>query len=137
MADFLIADRSMMVLKKSLDLRSQNQQVIAGNIANAETPGYEARKFDFEKGLRQAMQSPQLQGKTSNPKHLPIGGSSIASVQGEISKVRDTNPLGDGNTVSLDDEMFDLAENQLLFEAGAQMLKKKMGMLKYVAGDGR
>lgn len=134
MADFIIEDRSMAVLRKSLDLRAQKQQVIAGNIANAETPGYEARKMSFEEDLRKAIESPQVEGRTSHPRHFPIGTSGIAAVQGTITKVRDDNPLGDGNTVSVDDEMFEMAENQLLYEAGTQMLKKKLSMLKLVAG---
>lgn len=134
MADFIIEDRSMAVLRKSLDLRAQKQQVIAGNIANAETPGYEARKMSFEADLRKAIEAPQVEGRTSHPRHFPIGTSGIAAVQGTITKVRDDNPLGDGNTVSVDDEMFEMAENQLLYEAGTQMLKKKLSMLKLVAG---
>ena len=137
MADFRIADRTMAVLKKSLDLRAQKQQVIAGNIANAETPGYAARKLTFEEDLRNAISSPETKVQSSNPKHFPIGASGINGVQGQIVKQRDSNPLGDGNSVSLDDEMFDLAENQLLFEAGSQILKKKLSLLKYAAGDGR
>ena len=137
MANFKITDRSMLVLQKSLDLRAQKQQIIAGNIANAETPGYSARKLNFESDLRRAISTPELQGRTPNAKHFPIGNTGINGVQGQIVKQIDRNPLGDGNSVSLDDEMFDLSENQLLFEAGSQMLKKKLGILKFVAGDGR
>ncbi len=137
MADFKVTDRTMAVLKKSLDLRAQKQQVIAGNIANAETPGYAARKMNFEAQLRNAINSPDTKVRTSNPKHFPLGNSGIAGVQGAIEKQRDTSPLGDGNNVSLDDEMFDLAENQLLYEAGSQILKKKLTMLKYAVSDGR
>jgi flagellar basal-body rod protein FlgB len=39
--------------------------------------------------------------------------------------------------VSVDDEMFDLAENQLLYEASSQILKKKFSMLKFAVSDGR
>ncbi len=137
MADFRITDRTMSVLKKSLDLRAQKQQVIAGNIANAETPGYEARKLTFEEDLRKAISSPETKIQSNNPKHFPIGASGINGVQGELTKERNTNPVGDGNTVSLDNEMLDLAENQLLFEASGQILKKKLSMLKYAASDGR
>lgn len=137
MADFMIADRSMTVLKRSLDLRAQKQQVIAGNIANAETPSYAARKMSFEEDLRNAMTSPQTKGRTTNPKHFPLGASGISGVQGQIVKQRDTNPLGDGNSVSIDDEMFELAENQLLYEASTQILKKKFSTLKYAVSDGR
>jgi flagellar basal-body rod protein FlgB len=137
MADFRIADRTMAVLKKSLDLRAQKQQVIAGNIANAETPGYAARKMTFEDDLRNAINSPETKVRSSNPKHFPIGASGISGVQGKIEKQRSESLLGDGNSVSVDDEMFDLAENQLLYEAGSQILKKKLTMLKYAVSDGR
>jgi len=137
MADFRIADRTMTILKKSLDLRAQKQQVIAGNIANLDTPGYAARKLDFEDNLRNAVNSPETNVQPRNPKHFPLGNSGIEGVQGRITTQRATNPLGDGNTVSVDDEMFDLAENQLLFEASGQILKKKLTMLKYAASDGK
>jgi flagellar basal-body rod protein FlgB len=137
MADFRLTDQTMHVLKKSLNLRAQKQQVIAGNIANAETPGYAARKMSFEADLRKAINTPELQGRKLQAKHFPIGSIGISGVQGKIVKQVDTDPLGDGNSVSLDDEMFDLAENQLLFEADAQMLKKKLTILRFAAGDGR
>lgn len=137
MADIRIADQTMAVLKKSLDLRAQKQQVIAANIANAETPGYAARKMTFEEDLRKAIASPETEGRRSNAKHFPLGSSGISGVQGQIVKQRDSNPLGDGNSVSIDDEMFDLAENQLLFEASSQILKRKLTMLKYAVSDGK
>jgi flagellar basal-body rod protein FlgB len=137
MADFRITDRTMAVLKKSLDLRAQKQQVIAANIANAETPGYAARKLSFEDDLRQAINAPETAGRTSHAKHFPIGSSGIAGVRGQIVKQHEQSPVGDGNSVSIDDEMLDLAENQLLFEAGGQMLKKKLTMLKYAVSDGK
>ncbi len=137
MANIRIADRTIAVLQKSLDLRAQKQQVIAGNIANAETPGYAVRKLNFEDNLRSAINTPVLKGQQNNPKHFPIGSGGIAAVQASITKQPSQNPLGDGNSVSLDDEMFDLAENQLLYEAGSQILKKKFSMLKFAVSDGR
>ena len=137
MAEIRIADRTIAVLQKSLDLRAQKQQVIAGNIANAETPGYSARKLSFEDNLRKATGSPEMTGRKPNAKHFPIGSSGISAVQGTITKQLSQNPYGDGNSVSVDDEMFDLAENQTLFEAASQIIKKKFSMLKFAAGDGR
>ena len=137
MAGFKLIDTTMAVLQKSLDLRSQKQEVIASNIANAETPGYSARKLEFEKDLRNAINNPETKIRTTNPKHFPIGVGGIEGVQGTLTKQRSTNPVGDGNSVSLDDEMLDLAENQLLYEAGSQILKKKLSLLKYAASDGR
>lgn len=136
MAEIRIADRTIAVLQKSLDLRGQKQQVIAGNIANAETPGYSARKLDFEENLRNAISKPDMAGHKTHPKHFPIGSTGISRVQGTLTMQTSQNSLGDGNSVSVDDEMFDLAENQLLYEAGTQMLKKKFSMLKFAASNG-
>ncbi len=137
MADFNITDRTFAVLQKSLDLRQQKQQVIAANVANVETPGYKARKLSFEEDLRKAIDQPDLDGRKTNAKHFPIGGVGISGVQGTISRVPARNPLGDGNSVSMDEEMFDLAETQLLYEASAQILKKKLNMLKFAVSGGR
>lgn len=137
MADIKIADRTINILHRSLDLRTQKQQVIAGNIANADTPGYAARKLDFEADLRQAMKAPELDGRQTNAKHFPLGANGLQGVQGRITTEKAGSAAADGNTVSVDEEMFDLAENQLLFEAGSQILKKKFSMLKFAASDGR
>ena len=136
MADFKITDRTFAVLQKSLDLRQQKQEVIAANIANAETPGYAARKLTFEEDLRKALNAPEVAGRKTNAKHIPVGSTGISSVQGTITQVHDHDPLGDGNSVSVDDQMLDLAQNQLLFEADVQLMKKKLTLLKYVANDG-
>ncbi len=137
MADIRITDRTIAVLQKSLDLRSQKQEVIAGNIANAETPGYAARKMTFEDSLRRAIKTPEVPGRHFNPKHFPIGSGGVARVQGTIIRQTDSVSFGDGNSVSVEDEMLDLAENQLLYEAGTQILKKKFSMLKFAVSDGR
>ena len=136
MASFKITDQTISVLQKSLDLRAQKQEVIAGNIANAETPGYAARQFAFEENLRNAIDNPELNSRPTNIKHFPIGTGSISDVHGTLNIDLADAPLGDDNTVSVDDEMFDLAENQLLFEAGSQIIKKKLILLKYAANNG-
>lgn len=132
-----ITDRTLAVLEKSLDLRAQNQQVIAGNMANADTPGYSARKLNFEDNLQQAIKRPEMNTKPANARHIPVNGTGLHHLQGRIERDVDTSGIGDGNTVSLDEEMFSLAENQLLYEAGTQILKKKLTMLKYAVSDGR
>lgn len=137
MADIRITDRTIATLQKSLDLRSQKQQVIAGNIANADTPGYAARRMSFEENLRRAIKTPEMSGHKTNAKHFPIGPSGISGVQGTITAQKDSVNFGDGNTVSVDEEMLDLAENQLLYEASSQILKKKFSMLKFAVSDGR
>lgn len=122
------------VLEKSLDLRQQRQQVIASNIANAQTPGYVPAKLNFEEGLKQAQRAPLGTPGVTHPGHIPLKGSGGTP---RVERNLDQAGIGDGNGVSLDSEMLDLAENQILFEAGTQMVGQKLGLLKYIAGDGR
>ena len=124
-------DKTSLLLKKTLDLRMQNQQIIAGNVANAQTPGYEAKRLEFESALRQAVEGKGYDVSVTHPRHISTHGGSIARVQGSISTIPATG-VGDGNSVDVDKEMVLLAQNQLMYEASAQLLNKKMGIIKYV-----
>ena len=137
MGNFKLIDSTTRLLQKSLDLREQRQQVIAGNVANAETPGYAKRTFEFEKRLQAVLKSPQKAVPLTHPKHFPVGGSSLNQLQGEVKRHPDASGFGDGNTVVMEDEMLALSENQILYEAGIKLTKRKLQMLKYAANDGR
>jgi len=125
-------DNTALLLKKSLDLRAQNQKIIASNIANAQTPGYAAKRLEFETSLRQAVDSKGQGLAITNPRHITANGGTIGSVQGNITEIRGANNFGDGNNVAVDQDMVLLAKNQLMFEASVQLLSKKMGIIKYV-----
>ncbi len=131
-------DSSIQLLSKTLDLRAMNQQVIASNIANAETPGFSPSKLHFEDELRNAVgKSSEFTMTNSHPNHMPVGSKDIESVQGSITVKPDQTGIGDENGVSVDEEMMALSENELLYEAAAQLLKKKLGMIKYVVSGGQ
>lgn len=132
-----IFDKTSQLLKKVLDLRQQNQQVIASNIANADTPGYTPARLSFEKELAGAAGRNGSGMVATDPRHLPLRHGGVDQVEGRVLRTPDRSGLGDGNNVNVDQEMIDLAENQLLYEAAVQMLNKKMGLLKYAATDGR
>ncbi|MBW2185819.1 MAG: flagellar basal-body rod protein FlgB [Desulfuromonadales bacterium C00003068] len=125
-------DKTALLLKKSLDLRMQNQQVIAGNVANAQTPGYKAQRLEFEGALRQAVEGRGQDVTVTHPQHISTHGGSIGRVEATVSEVGGGGGLGDGNTVSVDQEMILLAQNQIMYEASAQLLSKKMSIIKYV-----
>ena len=130
-------DANIQLLSKVLDLRSKNQQVIGANIANAETPGYAAAKFEFEGQLRQAIEQQKAMPLASpNPGHFPLGPQSISEVEGTISRTADQTGIGDENGVSVESEMLALSENELMYEASAQLLQKKLGMIRYVVSGG-
>ena len=137
MPNVQLFDKTMGLLQKTLDLRLQKQQVIASNIANADTPGYSPARLEFEEKLQQAVNSTSKRPATTHAAHFPIGGGSVASVQPKLTRVSDKSNIGDRNGVNIDEEMIALAENQILYETTIQMLNKKFGLLKYIAQEGR
>jgi len=131
-------DTNMQLLAKVLDLRAEKAQVISSNIANAETPGYAARRFDFEDDLASAIgRRNTIALNVSNEKHIPLGPVNFNSVSGKIVIEKDQTGIGDENGVSVDQEMLALSENELLYETSAQLLKKKMTLLKHVISGGQ
>jgi len=57
-------------------------------------------------------------------------------VSGTVSVKKDNTGLGDENSVSVDEEMIKLSQNEILYEAAVTMLNKKISMLKYAANGG-
>jgi flagellar basal-body rod protein FlgB len=128
----------MMLLGKILDLRAEKAQVISSNIANAETPGYRPAVYDFEQDLRNAVeQNSTINLTTSNSNHIPANGENFNSVTGKIIKAAGSSTFGDGNGVNVEQEMISLSENEILYETSAQLLKKRIGLLKYVISGGQ
>jgi len=130
-------DETTAILQKSLDLRSSNQRVIAGNIANAETPGYAPARFEFEKELQTAISGSNPQLATTHRGHISPSSDSVEQVRGKIVRTPDKTGIGDNNGVSVDEEMIALSENQIMYETAAQLLKKKLSLLKYVVQGGQ
>lgn len=132
-----IFNSTMSVLEKSVDLRAKNQNLIAANVANAETPNFVPKTLAFEQELQGALksrQSGQRPSATPHERHIPIrgvgGGSSIKSVSGKVIETPAATPGKDGNAVELENEMGKLAENQIMFNASVQMLNKKFEGLR-------
>jgi len=134
MVDGLL-DPTMGALNTALNLRLANQNVISSNIANADTPGYKAKKMEFEGALREALQvGTSLEAEAEHPGHIQRRATDpiFPEVYDDPNGVESI----DGNTVDRSAEMASMAENQLLYDSAAEMLKRKIGMLKYVIGEG-
>lgn len=130
-------DKTTQALQTSLGMRQLRHSVTASNIANAETPGYHAKKLDFEEALARALDVDGMRGMTATHKeHFPVGGAS-AKIGPDIYE----NPEGainnDGNTVDLEKEMSALSENAILYKAALQLINKKMAALKYAITETR
>ncbi len=126
-----IFDTTIQILDKVLELRSQKLQSISSNIANAETPGYARLRMDFEDQLREAVNGTSQ--AVTQPGHMPnFPEQQIESFQANFYREKDQSSVGDGNSVSMEQEMVDLSVNQIRYEAAIVSLNKKFSMLKYV-----
>lgn len=130
-------DANTKLLQKVLDLRSTNQRVIASNIANADTPGYDRKVFEFEDQLQEALIGSTKALATTNSRHISDSPGGVADVSGFVREIKDQTQIGDENGVNVDTEMILLSENELLYETAAQLLKKKFAMLSYVIREGK
>lgn len=124
----LSTDNITGLLQTFLDVNSKRAEVTAGNIANADTPGYVAKKLEFENFLRDAAQQASL--PTSQQE--PLSASSLSIVDQPADMVG-----MDGNTVDLGKEMADLASAGGAFNFGAKMLQSRLRLLRTAIREGR
>ena len=108
---------------KALVLRAQRQGVIASNIANADTPGFAARDINFKESMSAANSSSLaldgLRGSSTNPAHMATKGSSLGGTDSDRGLVyaAQSQPSMDGNSVDLDRERANFADNSVRYEA--------------------
>ena len=117
-----------------MQMRAQRAEVIAGNIANADTPGYKAKGMDFQKAMQQASQHQQTGMSRTNAKHFDVRTELNNNVDFRVPDQPDT---GDGNTVDVQVERNLYLENSLEYQAGVQFLNGKIKALKNVISGGR
>jgi flagellar basal-body rod protein FlgB len=113
-------DLSVQVLSQAMSLRLKKHAAISGNIANADTPGYRPKAVSFEENLQRAVAQGRAEG--------------IQRVDVKVEDVDDGVPRLDGNSVSMDRQMANMTENSTMYQASAEFLKKKLGMMKRVIG---
>ena len=102
---------------QALVLRSERQRVIASNIANADTPGYQAREMDFAQALREASGQAVVPGRmnVTATGHLQPAAGARAEANLLYAKPSQTNL--DGNSVDMDRERASFADNSVKYEA--------------------
>jgi len=103
---------------QALRIREQRQQVLASNIANADTPNYKARDLDFKTALQSALQGTSATDgtalATTAPGHL-AGNPGVAAEAGLLHRTPAQGSV-DGNTVNMDAERAAFADNAVHYE---------------------
>ena len=124
-------NRTVSLLSRVLDLRARNHKVIVSNIANADTPDYKEFKMHVEEALKKhAGTQNHLRLQRTRSTHLPIGHHDTAGARVTREPETPMSLRTDGNTVDPDRSMSRLAENNLLYNAAAQILNRKLQGLK-------
>lgn len=107
-------------LSQHMRYLGDRSRVIAGNLANIDTPGYRARELEFTEELEQA-----------------AGKDGTLRYETTETTRDDEVPDEDGNTVSLEGQIARMDENTLRFRSLGELLSRRIGLLRYAAGDGR
>ena len=120
--------------QEALNLRAERQKVLAANIANADTPNYKARDFDFASELSQAMDSGRanagaLSLSTTSARHIGGASSSSVGVRDLLYRVPE-QPSLDGNTVDMNRERVRFADNTVRYQAALSLLNGRIQGLK-------
>jgi len=120
-------------LNRSLDYHLQRHNVLAGNIANVDTPGFRPKEI-----VRTADPAPagaEVLAAT-NERHISGGGRGGALADLLVVEDR-TAPAGaDGNSVSLERESSKIAANDLRYEGAVRVVARQLALLRYAASDG-
>ena len=121
---------------KVLDLRMMRQNIVASNLANINTPGYKARRLEFEDKLQEALELHKQKRLTrTNEKHLPFkfdpqkfGPDFWKDIEPRVVQGEDR--------VDLDKEMAVMAKNTMLYNALTQVIHRDFADLKQIITEG-
>jgi flagellar basal-body rod protein FlgB len=128
LTDGIFSSPALQGLHLAMDEAALRQQAISSNIANVNTPGYQRMDVSasFEQAFSSALSSVR-DGQTVGD--MPQGAIETAAVQGPAR--------ADGNTVQLESEMLDLAQNSAKYEFAGQVLASNFHGIKYaITGQG-
>jgi flagellar basal-body rod protein FlgB len=128
-------DEALGFFHQALNLRAYRQQVLAANIANADTPNYEARDFDFASALSaaQGTQGTPASGAkmhlamlTTDSAHLGASGGTGGAANPALLYRTTLQMSADGNSVDMDVERAKFADNALHYEASVTFLSNEI-----------
>jgi flagellar basal-body rod protein FlgB len=123
----------------ALKIRGQRTEVLARNLANADTPGYQARDIDFRTALAAASGASGAEAPVAmhatNARHLSTAETSDPSTANMKYRVP-LAPSLDGNTVDVQMEQAAFAENSVRFQATLTFLQARFrGLLTAITGQ--
>jgi len=132
-------DAALRFQQEALNLRAQRQEILAANIANADTPGYQARDLDFASEFKHVMvrgreETGGVSLTLTAAQHIPAQTVSAPSTE-LLYRIPD-QPSLDGNTVDMDRERTQFADNSLKYQTDLTLISSQIkGMMSVLQGQ--
>ncbi len=121
-------DPSYLAAKAAVDGLSMRQQVISRNIANVDTPGYQAQSINFESAVKQAMEKTDQAALTlTDPMHMQVDQPKNTVM---ITNTPGGTQRADGNDVDIDTELTQMNETALRYQALTQLISLKYSQIR-------
>ncbi len=137
-------DEALQFHQTALSLRAQRQQVLASNIANADTPNYKARDFDFAQAMSSALEGKQKTVAALPPPALMKTAAAHFNGSANAGSTSSGIPLQyrsvmqgslDNNTVDMDVERNQFADNAIRYEASVTLINGQIkNLMAAIAG---
>lgn len=130
-------DKALYFQQEALNLLTRRQDILASNIANADTPGYLARDIDFSQQLKKAVVQTRRPAQSltlslTEKKHIPAAAPAINRNQ-LLYRIPD-QPSADGNTVDMDRERVNFADNNIKYQTSLTLLGSQIkGMMSVIS----
>jgi flagellar basal-body rod protein FlgB len=125
------------VVDKQLRFLGQRQETLAKNIANANTPGYQAMDLaapDFQS----AMNSVQpVEMAATAPAHFGVAKGAAATAAAKEKPIVPWEISPDGNSVVLEQQMMEASSTQANYQMATELYRKYIGMMKLALGSNR
>ena len=132
-----IFDNTISFLSRALDMMSERHKILSSNIANQDTPDYKAKDINFIDELKAAQGSGGVKDiSRTNPMHISGNAGSNSRGASIISRP-ESNSGYDNNSVNVELEMANMAQNSILYNASAQVISTKFRMIANAIREGK
>ncbi len=126
-------DKAFGIHEQALNLRAERAEIIANNLANADTPHFKARDIDFSEALRLVSSRSQSTLTRTHEKHID---SLVTEVPGLSYRIPFQPDTGDGNSVETQIEQMKFAENAMQYQASLTFLNGRIkGLISAIRGE--
>ncbi|MCT8139817.1 flagellar basal body rod protein FlgB [Anaerobacillus sp. CMMVII] len=132
----LFSNANQQLIEQSIHAASLRQKTISQNIANVDTPNYKAKKTVFKHQFDKALDGQRLTANRTSNLHIEFGGKKNSAAAVVVSR-SNTMFNHNGNNVDIEQEMSEMAQNQIYYNAMIERLNGRFNSLKTVIGGGK